>query len=448
MERLFGTDGIRAVAGQFPLDYSSVVSLGKTLIDLLIKEGLSPNVLVGSDTRESRSWLQDALFQGIREASGEAVSLGVIPTSAVSYLTKTQNFAAGAVISASHNPYQDNGIKIFSSEGVKISDSWEEKLEQGVRSPQKNSTREVATITPARELIEVYKNYLKSQFDGIRIHRPLKVVLDCANGASSTCAPEILSGLGFDVYPINAAPDGKNINAGCGSLHPEILAQTVRSTAADIGVAYDGDADRAIWVDEKGNILTGDHTLYVCAKFMKDTGRLKSDTVVATTMSNIGLETALKKIRLNLYRTQVGDKYVREHMDKLNANLGGEQSGHTIFLDDFPTGDGILTSLKMLEALVSNNTSLSELVSDYKECPQILLNVSVTKKEDFNLFPEIVDTITQIKNRLGNEGRINVRYSGTEPLARVMIEGLDKKQIQTDAENMAAVISKFLGKYT
>lgn len=445
MTKLFGTDGIRSVAGQFPLDYSTVFHLGKALVHLLLEEGLSPSVLFGRDTRESGDWLKDALLQGIRKASGEAVYLGIIPTSAISYLTKKHKFSAGIVVSASHNPYQDNGIKIFSTEGIKISDQWEERLEQAIRVPQKNFTREVTSIAPARELADEYKNFLKSQFAGIRLQHSIKIVLDCANGASSFYAQEIFSALGFDVCPINAAPNGKNINSGCGSLHPEKLVRKVQGFGADIGVAFDGDADRALWVDEKGTVLNGDHTLYVCSRFMKDRGRLKSDWVVGTTMSNIGLETALRNMQLKLYRTQVGDKYVREQMINLGANLGGEQSGHTIFLDDCPTGDGLLTSLKMCEVMVSNNAALSKLVSDFSECPQILLNVMVSKKEDFSRFPEIMDTMGRIEDRLGEEGRINLRYSGTEPLARIMIEGTDKGQIQTDAELMAAVISKYLG---
>ncbi len=445
MDRLFGTDGIRAVAGQFPLDYSSVLKLGKGLIALLKDEGLDPHVLIGRDPRESGIWLHDALCQGIKEASGEAVSLGVIPTPALSYLTSKHTFSAGIVISASHNPFQDNGIKIFSPQGTKISDIWENKLEETMRTSHDSNTREVANALPDRKLIKEYKDFLKDQFIDIRMEKPYKIVLDCANGASSFFAPEIYSDLGFKVFPINASPNGKNINFNCGSLHPEILAQTVKDFGADIGVAYDGDADRALCVDEKGTILNGDHTLFVCSQYLKELGRLKSNTVVATTMSNIGLDTALERMDIKLVRTQVGDKYVREQMVELNANLGGEQSGHTIFLEECPSGDGILTSLKICEVMLTKNTPLSRLVSDFKESPQILLNVEVAKKKDFNLFPEILDTMGRIKDSLGHEGRLDLRYSGTEPLARIMIEGKEKSQIQAEAENMAAVISKYLG---
>jgi len=445
MDRLFGTDGIRSVAGQFPLDYSSVFKLGKGLIELLRDQGLAPSVLIGKDSRESGSWLNDALFQGIKTASGEAVSLGIIPTQAVSLLTNKHAFSAGIVISASHNPYQDNGIKIFSPQGTKINENWENQLEEAIRSSQDSNTREVAEATPDRGLVKEYKDFLKSQFADIRIQQPYKIVLDCANGASSFYAPEIFSDLGFKVFPINASPNGKNINDNCGSMYPDDLAKTVKDIGADMGVAYDGDADRALCVDEKGTILNGDHTLYICAKYLKESGRLKSDTVVATTMSNIGLETALQKMDIQLIRTQVGDKHVRNKMVELNANLGGEQSGHTIFLDECPSGDGILTSLKICKVMVSKNAPLSKLVSDYKESPQILLNVEVAKKEDFSHFPEILNTMVRIKENLGHEGRLDLRFSGTESLARIMIEGKDKNQIRTEAENMAVVISKYLG---
>jgi len=444
MNRLFGTDGMRGRAGQFPLDYSSACTLGTALIHLLEDENLPPRVLIGRDTRESGSWLLEALVQGINRASGEAINLEIIPTSAVSYLTARHSFSAGIVISASHNPFQDNGIKIFSSDGKKISEEWEDRLEQSLRGPQKNLTRETLEFSPDRELIDEYKSFLKEQLDGIHHYRPFKIVLDCANGSSSFCAPEVFDSLGFDVITLNVHPDGKNINRGCGSLHPEQLSRAVRESGANMGVAYDGDADRALWVDEKGTILNGDHTLFVCTKFMKDNGRLKSNWVVGTIMSNMGLELSLREMGVNLFRTQVGDKYVLDEMIKLGSNLGGEQSGHTIFLDNCPTGDGILTSLKMCEAIVSSGIPLSELVAEYTECPQILLNIKVAKKEDFSLFPEIGEIIDSIVAKLGDEGRLNVRYSGTEPLARIMIEGKDRDRIEAQANSLAQVLSKYL----
>jgi len=445
MEKLFGTDGIRAVAGQSPLNYSTVYNLGKALASLLREEGLERRVIIGRDTRASGEWLEQALFQGINDCQGEAVSVGIIPTSAVSFLIKKFSFSAGIVISASHNPYQDNGIKIFSSQGIKISDAWERELEKAIAKASENIKREKIKIAPQSFLSQDYMDFLKSRFSHVNLKRKIKVVLDCANGASSFFAFQVLSDLGFEVIALSNSPDGKNINAHCGSLYPQNLARKVVESKADIGVAYDGDADRTIWVDEKGRILNGDHTLFVLSRFMKEKGRLRSDYVVATTMSNMGLEKALKKLDLKLFRTQVGDKYVLEQMMKLKTNLGGEQSGHTIFLDDFPTGDGILTSLKMLEVMAEHNLPLSRLVEDFEEFPQVLVSVPVTKKPDFNQFPEIINTMEEVKKRLGDSGRLNVRYSGTEPVARIMIEAQDRGEIEDCARRMANVISKYLG---
>lgn len=445
MERLFGTDGIRAVAGEYPLDYSTVYVLGKALISLLQEKHLKPKVIIGRDTRESGEWLEQALFQGILESGGEAATTGIIPTSAISFLAKKYSFSAGIVISASHNPYQDNGIKIFSAQGTKVSDEWETKIENVISSERKDVERKKIDIIPASEFIQDYSEFLKSQFSPVQPLKEIKIVLDCANGASSFLAPKIFQELGFDIISIGDTPNGKNINSGCGSLYPQNLAMKVQENKADIGIAYDGDADRAIWTDEKGKILNGDHTLYILSKYMKDTGRLKSDYVVATTMSNLGLEKILETMGLKLYRTQVGDKYVLEQMIKLRTNLGGEQSGHTIFLDDCPTGDGILTSIKMLEVIVAQDAPLSKLMKNFIEFPQIYENVRVIKKKDFSQFPEIMKTMEEITNQLGDSGRLNVRYSGTEPLARIMIEGSEKEKIEHCARRMADVIARHLG---
>jgi len=445
MEKLFGTDGIRGVAGEYPLDYSSVYVLGKALISLLQEKGLESKVLIGRDTRESGAWLEEALFAGIRDKEAEAVSAGVIPTSAISFLTKKYSFSAGIVISASHNPYHDNGIKVFSSEGMKISDEWEENFEKAIRSAHKTNQRKKVKIFPHPAFRQDYVDFLESQFSPERLPRKIKVVLDCANGASFSIAPQVLSDSGFEVITLNNSPNGQNINENCGSLYPLNLSQKVVETQADLGIAFDGDADRAVWVDERGNILNGDHTLFVLSRFMREKGRLRSNNIVATTMSNLGLEKALEKHGLKLVRTQVGDKYVLEEMIKIKANLGGEQSGHTIFLDDCPTGDGILTSLKWLEAMAESNLPPSKMVDGFEEYPQVLRNVRVKKKIDFNQFPEIVKTIEDIKNQLEASGRIEVRFSGTEPLARIMIEGKDKKLLEQYSQEMAIVIHKYLG---
>jgi phosphoglucosamine mutase len=444
MGKLFGTDGIRATAGEYPLDYNSVYTLGYALIELLKAEILPPRVIIGRDTRESGQWIEQALFQGIEDARGKALSAGLIPTSAVSFLTKQQGFSAGIVISASHNPYQDNGIKIFSAEGIKIANGWEAILEQAIIEGGREVRREEIAISSDNALSHDYVRFLKSRFEGVRLSRKIKIVLDCSNGASSHIAPMIFSDLGFDVIALNASPDGMNINRECGSLYPQKLAEKVVETGADIGVAYDGDADRALWVDESGQVLNGDHTLFVLSQFMKEKNRLKTDTVVATTMSNMGLEIALGKLGIQLVRTQVGDKYVLEELMRINGNLGGEQSGHTIFLDDCPTGDGILTSLKMLEVMVTKDTTLSRMVAGFEEYPQILKNVPVSKKPDMQAYPEIIKAIKEVEALLADSGRLNVRYSGTEPLARIMIEGPDMQQIEKYGAELASIINKHL----
>jgi phosphoglucosamine mutase len=446
MRKLFGTDGIRAIAGTYPLDYASIHTLGNALVELLRNEALEPKILIGRDTRESGVWMEQALFHGILEAKGSAVSAGILPTSSISYLTKKHSFSAGIVISASHNPYQDNGIKVFSSQGYKISEDWEARLEKAILRSGNSFPEKQMSIRPDTYYMNDYKAFLKSQAAHIRPSKKMKVVLDCSNGASFAIAPDVMKEAGFDVLAVNDSPDGRNINKGCGSLHPQKLAETVVKVHGDIGIAYDGDADRAIWVDERGRILNGDYTLFILAQFMREKGRLRSNTVVATSMSNMGLETALHKMGLRLVRTKVGDKYVLEKMIAIKSNLGGEQSGHTIFLDDCPTGDGILTSLKMLEVLAVRELPLSGLVEDFLEYPQILLNVPVTTKIDFEEIPEISEAIDEVQRLLKGMGRLDVRYSGTEPLARVMVEGENLDVIQKYAHRIGDAIAKNLGK--
>jgi phosphoglucosamine mutase len=445
MKKLFGTDGIRAVAGKFPLDPPTIRVLGRSLAALLREEGLEPMVIVGRDTRESGAWMEEALVQGFRVGDGEAVSAGVIPTSAISFLTRKHAFSAGLVLSASHNPYHDNGIKIFSSDGTKIRDDWEARLEKAIHQGRPDAGPEKTVIRPEPGYLEEYADFLKSRLPATLVPGKFRVVLDCSNGASSLVAPRVFRELGFEVIPIHDAPNGRNINRDCGSLHPVGLAKKVIEERAVLGIAYDGDADRAVWADEKGRVWNGDHTLYVQALFMKEKRRLRSAKVVATSMSNMGLERALREEGLELVRTRVGDKYVLEEMSRLGANLGGEQSGHTIFLDDCPTGDGILTSLKMAEVMLEREMPLSELASGCREYPQILVNVRVVRKADFEEFPEIVRTAERIRTALGEDGRLDLRYSGTEPLARIMIEGREREEIETHAGHLAEAIRKNLG---
>ena len=444
-KKLFGTDGVRAVAGTFPLDPPTIARLGTALVELLERKGLGSRILIGRDTRESGPWMERALARGVRTAGGDVVSAGVIPTSAVSYLTKTHGFAAGAVISASHNPFRDNGIKVFSPQGIKIPDEWELEMEAAVLEARGRLPGHESEVGLDAKLTGDYVDYLVSR---VRLTRPpagLRVVVDCANGASSAVAPRLLAGLGFEVEALNAAPDGTNINAGCGSLHPEGLAARVRETGASIGVAYDGDADRALWVDGDGRLLSGDHTLFVQALHMKETGRLRTGEVVATTMSNMGLERALEENGIGLVRTKVGDKYVHEEMVARGANLGGEQSGHTIFLDDLPTGDGLLTSLRMLEVLADRGGTLAGLVAGMTEFPQTLVNVRVRKKPDFAGYPEIMAAVEVVKANVGRDGRIDLRYSGTEPLARVMVEARDRATVDSCAMLVADAVRRHLG---
>ncbi|MEN6561173.1 MAG: phosphoglucosamine mutase [Acidobacteriota bacterium] len=445
-KKLFGTDGVRGIAGRFPLDPPTIARLGQALVELLDAKGLGAGILIGRDTRESGPWMERALARGVRAAGGEAVSAGVIPTSAVSYLTKTHGFAAGAVISASHNPFADNGIKVFSPLGVKIPDEWELEIETAVLEGRGRLTGHEADVDVNGKLAGDYAAYLAGRVrPGAAAAAGLKVVVDCANGASFVLAPRILRGLGFEVEAINAAPDGRNINAGCGSLHPEALAARVREEGAALGIAFDGDADRAVWVDGTGRLLNGDHTLFVQALHMKDAGRLRTSDVVATTMSNMGLERALEARGLGLVRTKVGDKYVHEEMVARGANLGGEQSGHTIFLDDLPTGDGILTSLRMLEVLAGRGGPMAALVEGLEEYPQTLVNVRVRRKPDFAELPEVLAAVEVVRRHVGRDGRIDLRYSGTEPLARIMVEARDRATVESCATLVAEAVRKHIG---
>jgi phosphoglucosamine mutase len=444
MTKLFGTDGIRAVAGEYPLDPPSVRALGRALASLLHEEGLETRVIIGRDTRESGTWMERALVLGFGEGGGDAVPAGVLPTSAVSYLTRKHAFAAGIVLSASHNPYHDNGIKIFSAAGTKIGEAWEARLEDAILRGGEADRSDGPSAPVRTDFLEEYTAFLEGLFPAALRPARLRVVLDCSNGASSAIAPRVFRDLGFEVVPLHDAPDGKNINRDCGSLHPRSLAAKVRETGAAFGVAYDGDADRAVWADETGRVLNGDHTLFAQAAFMSEGGRLRSGKVVATSMSNMGLEIALRERGIGLVRTRVGDKYVLEEMIRLGANLGGEQSGHTIFLDDCPTGDGILTSLRMAEAMIARGTPLSRLVAGWEEYPQILLNVKVARKAAFDEFPEIPRAFGEIRDALGANGRLDLRYSVTEPLARIMVEGRDRGEIEKHANRLAAILRKYL----
>lgn len=468
MGRLFGTDGIRGRAGSFPLDDDGVFSLGRSLAGSLRRRRLEARVLIGRDTRESGPRIEAALAAGIRAGGGAVVAAGVIPTPAVPVLVPRRRLAAGVVISASHNLYHDNGLKIFDAQGMKLPEDWEDELERDItaeRSPDESGTErrreenggfrtasweQAPSAAPSSSFrgipaetgpAEEYLDFLQSRFPSSLGGRQLRLVLDCAHGAASVLGPRLFRGLGFEVATIGCAPDGRNINDGCGSQHPESLARAVVEAGADMGIALDGDADRAVWSDEKGRVLNGDHTLYVQSRRLKEAGRLTGDVVIATSMSNMGLEKALGRMSVRLERTRVGDKYVLERMRELGAALGGERSGHTIFLEDGPAGDGLLTALKMVAALVESGAPLSELVDGLVEFPQELINVEVARKPDFESIPEIRAVLDEVRAELAGRGRLDVRYSGTESAARVMVEADDSELVRRCARRAAAALA-------
>ncbi len=446
MKRLFGTDGIRGRAGEFPLDASTVRTIGVSLSRHLGETlGRAPRMITGRDTRESGEWIENAFLEGAASAGAECYSAGIITTPGVAFLTKEFEKDAGIVISASHNPYQDNGIKVFSPSGKKIDEETERKIERDIRRGLnfKEPKRSEADDHDASEFQDSYIRHLKSFVRPLV--RDLKVVVDCANGAQSAIAPAVLGGGVTDMVAINCDPNGRNINDGCGSLHLEKLQAKVMDERADVGVAFDGDADRALFVNERGEVVDGDMTLWIMAKYLLANGKLKNSTVVATVMSNIGLELALSSIGVRLDRTAVGDKYVLDELLATGSELGGEQSGHIIFPEISLVGDGMITALMLLGAVVENSMPLSVLSRGFVKYPQILVNTLVNEKRPFDQVPEIAAAAKAIEGELGTDGRLLLRYSGTENLARVMIEGKDQTEIERQANRLADVIKRALG---
>jgi phosphoglucosamine mutase len=372
-------------------------------------------------------------------------SIGVAPTPAVAYLTGSLAFDAGVVISASHNPYQDNGIKVFSGAGVKYGGHVEERIEQLVADTSWDVPPGVATAVPHAEHLRRYLDHARTVLPNAGALGPVRLAVDCANGAMTAVAPALFKELGFETTVIGDEPDGRNINRGVGSTHPDTLAEIVRHDGYRLGVAFDGDGDRAILVDSAGRVLDGDHVMLMCAKQMKAEGRLRGNAVVATVMSNIGLELALKKLGIELIRTQVGDKYVMEEMQKLNLSLGGEQSGHLIFADHLFTGDGLITSLNALRTMAVSGRELGDLADDLTTYPQVLLNVRVREKTRLDTIPQVAAAMKNVEERLGGNGRLLVRYSGTEPLLRVMLEGRNKQEIDQLAHDIADAVSQTIG---
>ena len=448
MKRLFGTDGIRAVAGEPPLDPPTVRKFGAALAEVLHRRGAGGDgcrVVIGRDTRESGHWLSDAVVAGLASRDVVATDAGVISTPGLAHVLQVGRFQAGVMISASHNPFEDNGLKVFGPQGAKLSDRTEQEIEKlilddGLADPgQRNGE---ATGDP--ELVREYLGHLAEVVAPPGCLAGMRLVLDCANGSASALAPEIFRGQGAIVETIGTDPNGRNINLDCGSLHLDGLARAVVDAGADAGLAFDGDADRCLAVDRKGRVVDGDCILYITGRRLKRDGGLRHDALVATIMSNFWLEERLAADGIELHRAPVGDKYVLEKMTAENLVLGGEQSGHVIFLDYASTGDGILTGLKLLEAHVSG-PSIEETLDDIEPYPQVLLNVRVREKPDLRAHPRIGPVVLEVESALDGRGRVVLRYSGTEPKARVMIEGKDMESVNQLATKLADVIERELG---
>jgi phosphoglucosamine mutase len=444
-KQLFGTDGIRGIPGEYPLDDATLERVGLALGKHLRERSGNPKVLIGRDTRESGPHIAECIARGLASAGSEPVSAGVLTTPGVAWLVNRDGFSAGVVISASHNPYHDNGVKLISSSGMKFPDSVEAALEHVILSKNGNvSALKEVRLNGSGKLYEDYLDGLRAAvFPGAKFGG-MKIVLDCANGAASKLAPQLFRSLGANVTAINDSPDGRNINAGCGSLHPENLQKTMAEQGAALGVAFDGDADRAIFASSSGKLVDGDGVLLVAGRYLKSTGKLKGNVIVGTTMANLGLERALEKSGLTLARTAVGDRYVLEEMLRIGANLGGEQSGHILFLDDATTGDGMLTAVKMA-SLVSLAGPLDEQVADLKIFPQKIVNVRVRSKPSLDSLPEISSLLRQAETTLGNSGRVVLRYSGTEPLARVMVEAERDEDVSRWTESLASALRSSIG---
>jgi len=451
--QLFGTDGIRGVAGEFPLTRQSTYLIGRALGHDLMRATRSPQAVIGQDTRESSGWIADRLAEGLAAVGVDVRSAGVITTPGVAYLARSRALAAGVVISASHNPWTDNGIKVFSGDGFKLTDARELAIEKEIFALlQSAAADDTALKVPKPSLPgegELRHAYVKSLRADVRSDlSKLRVLVDCANGAATAEAPELFRNLGIQATFIHVSPDGKNINEGCGALHPETLGKVVAESAGkfDLGVTFDGDADRALFCDAAGRVVNGDAVLLAAARDLHAQGKLKADTVVATTMSNMGLEIALKKSGIRMLRANVGDKYVLEEMLKTGATLGGEQSGHIIFRDgEATTGDGLLTALRLMDIIVRAGKPLTELVGDLKVFPQKIQNIRVREKIPFSQVPAIQSAIDAAERELNGNGRVVVRYSGTEALARVMVEAESEEKMRSLTSAIATEIQKALG---
>jgi phosphoglucosamine mutase len=442
MGRLFGTDGVRGVAGT-DLTADLAQGLGRAAVVVLGRHGRGrPTFVVGRDTRASGEWLEDALVEGIREAGGDAVIAGVQPTPAIAFLAVELGASSGVVISASHNPAPDNGIKFFAGDGFKLSDDLEDEIEATLDLPSPPPAQPGHTL-PLGDGEERYLDHVVAAADA-----PLTgmtVVVDCANGSASVPSPDVLRRLGASVQAIFASPDGRNINEGCGALHPEVVAAEVVRLGADAGVAHDGDADRALFADAAGNVIDGDQVLVACAIAMRDQGRLPNHTVVTTVMANLGLHRAMTAAGIDVVTTRVGDRYVAEEMRRTGAMLGGEQSGHVIFAEQATTGDGLLTAVRFLSLAAHAGVGLRKLAGAMRRFPQVIVNVHVPGRVDLDTVPAVRGAVADAERALADTGRVVVRASGTEPMVRVMVEAEDEAIARRHADAIAQIVGAELG---
>jgi phosphoglucosamine mutase len=443
--KLFGTDGIRGKAGHPPLVPETVARVGAALVKTMIASdpGHRLRYVIGRDTRESGTWIEEELTRGLAAEGASVVSAGVVPTPAIAYLARTEGFDAGIVISASHNPYEDNGIKVFGGLGTKLTEQLEASVEAMVANDWLSLPNRPWEID-RHDLSSHYVHHLREIMKSAGPLTGARIVVDCANGATVPIAPKLFRFLGFDVETIGTSPDGRNINLDCGSTHLDGLAEAVVAAKARLGIAFDGDGDRALFVDHAGNVVDGDAVLLMAAIYLNERGRLPGPAVVATVMSNIGLEIALRDRGIEMIRTAVGDKYVMEEMVKRGYALGGEQSGHIIFSDHLFTGDGLATALNVLRIMADTGKELSELAGQLVTYPQVLVNVRVKERTDLSTVPAIASTMKKVEQGLAGNGRLLVRYSGTEPLLRIMLEGQDDRQIRGWAEEIAGVVKEHL----
>ena len=443
--RLFGTDGVRGVAGRYPLDPTTVRRLGAALVRGLPHGTAPPRILVGRDTRESGDWIERELAAGARGEGAVTTSAGIVPTPAVAYLTRSEGFDAGVVISASHNPFEDNGLKVFSGRGEKFSERVEREVEAIVADSAWVVDDREAEPVPSADLVDAYLDHLRRVIPDPTLLKGWLIGVDCANGATTPVAAGLFESLGVRTVVIGDRPDGRNINLDCGSMHPERLARAVVSEGCQMGVAFDGDGDRAIFVDHTGRVVNGDAVLLMCSRQLQREGRLRGDAIVATVMSNIGLEMALRASGIEMVRCAVGDKYVMEEMQKRGLSVGGEQSGHIIFSDYLFTGDGLCTALNVMRTVAVTARPLADLASDLTSYPQVLLNVRVRERVELNTVPAVAEAIARVEARVAGQGRVLIRYSGTEPLLRVMLEGQQQDQIRGWAQEIVDVVKEHLG---